>query len=63
MHLITNLMHLIKHLGHPGKYITKHQSWDKPAKTAKLLEQNHTKTMHLIFYITYQEISTVHIFW
>ena len=34
----TNLMHLIKHLVHPGKYIAKHKSWDQPKKTAKLSE-------------------------
>ena len=31
-------MRLIKHLVHPGKYIAKHKSWDKPTKTAKLSE-------------------------
>ena len=34
----TDLIHLIKHLIHPGKYITKHKSWDKPTKTTKLWE-------------------------
>ena len=37
----TNLMHLMKHLVHPGKFITKHKklkSWDKPPKNAKFSE-------------------------
>ena len=28
-------MHLIKNLVHPGKYITKHTSWDQPKKKGK----------------------------
>ena len=34
----TNLMYLIKHLVHAGKYIAKHKCWNKLTKTAKLLD-------------------------